>query len=41
MTVRIESTVLIERPLEEVFALAPDFERAPTWDPDTDSGVSP
>ena len=39
--VRIESMVLIERPLEGVFALALDFAREPTWDPDTDSGVSP
>lgn len=41
MRVRIESTVHSERPLEEVVALALGFERAPTWDPDTDSGVSP
>lgn len=39
MTVRIESTVLINRPPEEVFALALDFEKAPMWDPDTDSVV--
>jgi|SRR5439155_9203306 len=39
MTVRIDSTVLIDRPVEDVYALVLDFEQIPTWDPDTQTVV--